>query len=56
MTKSEVIAILGKPYTHTQAGNTPTLIWSYATAFGDAKAASYRFEDDRVVSQTTVGK
>jgi len=56
MTKSEVIAILGKPYTHTQSGNSSTLIWSYATAFGDAKAASYSFENDRVVSKITVGK
>jgi len=56
MTKSEVIAILGQPHTHTQTDNTSTLIWSYVTAFGDAKAASYRFEDDRVISKITVGK
>jgi len=56
MTKSEVIAILGKPYSHTRSGNNVTLIWSYATVFGDAKATSCRFVADRVVSQTTIGK
>jgi len=56
MSKSAVIAILGKPYTHTQSGNSATLIWIYTTVLGDAKTASYRFEDDRVVSKIIVGK
>lgn len=56
MTESEVIAILGKPYSRSQSGNNSKLIWSFATAFGGAKAVAYSFENGKIVGQSTVGK
>lgn len=57
MTEAEVIAILGQPYQRIQMdGKTAILTWSHATAFGGAKAASFRFQDGRVASSTTIGK
>jgi hypothetical protein len=56
MSESEVVAILGKPYSRSQSGNISVLIWSFATAFGDARAVSYKFVDGKVVGSTTVGK
>ena len=57
MTEDEVVAILGKPYSRAQVnGETAVLTWSYAVAFGGAKAVSYRFSQGRVVGSTSFGQ
>lgn len=56
MTESQVVAILGAPYLRSQSGNTSKLVWSWATAFGGARAVGYTFVDGKVVGQSTVGK
>lgn len=57
MTESEVVEILGKPYSRTQVnGQTAVLTWSYSAAFGGAKAASYRFVDGKVAGSTKIGQ
>lgn len=56
MTEDEVVAILGKPYSRSQNGNVLIETWSSASAFGGAKAVSYRFADGKVVGTTTLGQ
>lgn len=56
MTEAEVVQILGNPYLRTQSGNMKMLTWSYASAFGGAKAVSYRFVDGKVVGNTSVNR
>jgi outer membrane protein assembly factor BamE (lipoprotein component of BamABCDE complex) len=57
MTEAEVVAILGKPYGRSQVGtDTLVLTWTYATAFGGAKSATYRFVDGKVVGSTTLNQ
>lgn len=57
MSEAEVIAILGQPYQRVQAnGQTTLMTWSYATGFGGARAASYRFANGVVVGSTTLGQ
>jgi hypothetical protein len=57
MTEAEVVAILGKPYSRTQSSNgNKILTWSFATAFGGARAVSYRFVDDKLAAGTTLGR
>lgn len=57
MTEAEVIAILGRPYSRVQSnGQTTVMVWSFAVAFGGARAASYRFVDGRVAGSTTIGR
>lgn len=57
MTEAEVIAILGNPYSKSMInGNMTVLTWSFATAFGGARAASYRFLNGRVAGSTTMGQ
>ncbi len=56
MTEDEVVGILGKPYSRSQTGNVLVETWSTASAFGGARAVSYRFVDDKVVSTTTMGQ
>ncbi len=57
MSEAEVVAILGKPYQRIESnGQLVVMTWSFATGFGGARAASYRFQDGRVVGSTTLGK
>ncbi|ATG73660.1 hypothetical protein AN401_07150 [Zobellella denitrificans] len=56
MTEAEVVSILGKPHARSQRGNISVLSWSYASAFGPARAVSYQFVDGRAAGITTVGK
>lgn len=56
MSESEVVAILGKPYSRTQTGNLTILTWSNATACTGAKAVSYSLRDGRVVGATSINK
>ena len=56
MSEAELVSILGKPYSRTQTGNTVILTWSSATAFGGAKAVSYRLRDGVVVGVSTINK
>jgi outer membrane protein assembly factor BamE (lipoprotein component of BamABCDE complex) len=56
MTESEVVAILGKPYARSQSGSITVLTWSYASAFGSARAVAYQLKDGKVFGSTTVGK
>jgi hypothetical protein len=56
MTEPEVVAILGKPYSRAESSKATVLTYSYATAFGGARAVSYRLIDGRVTGAATVGK
>ena len=57
MTEAEVVAILGNPYSRSMVnGNVTVLTWSFASAFGSARAASYRFVNGRVAASTTMGQ
>lgn len=56
MTEAEVVEILGRPYLRQQSGNGVVLAWSHASAFGGAKAVSFRFVDGKVVGGSTINK
>jgi outer membrane protein assembly factor BamE (lipoprotein component of BamABCDE complex) len=56
MTEAEVVTILGPPYQRVQTAGFTILTWSYAQAFGGAKAVSYRFVGGKVAASTTVGR
>jgi hypothetical protein len=56
MTEAEVVAILGPPYSRTQAGSVSILTWSFASGFGGARAASFRLRDGRVEASTTLSR
>jgi outer membrane protein assembly factor BamE (lipoprotein component of BamABCDE complex) len=51
MPKEQVEQIMGSPYMQIHSGVTDKWIWSYAEAFGGAKACSIVFDHD-TVSQT----
>lgn len=54
MSEAEVIAILGPPFQRVQTGPLTVVTWSYATAFGGAKAVSYRIVNGNVVGSAAV--
>ena len=54
MSEAEVTAILGPPYSRVQTADFTLLTWSFAAAFGGAKAVSYRLVNDKVVTRSTV--
>lgn len=56
MSEDEVIAILGKPHSRTASNRLVICTWSFATAFGGARAVSYSFRDGKLVGTTTMGK
>lgn len=56
MTEGEVVAIMGKPHARSQSGRATSLMYSFATGFGGAKAVGFTLIDGRVTGQTTVGK
>lgn len=54
MTEAEVVAVLGPPYSRVQSGPMTILNWTFVTAFGGAKAVSYRLLDGKVAGTTTL--
>lgn len=48
MTKTQVAELMGAPYMTTRSGPTEKWIWSYASAFGGARACSIVFDHDTV--------
>jgi SmpA / OmlA family len=56
MSEDEVVAILGKPHSRSASGRLVICTWSFATAFGGARAVSYSFRDGKLAGTTTLGK
>ncbi|MHB0844759.1 outer membrane protein assembly factor BamE domain-containing protein [Stutzerimonas nitrititolerans] len=54
MTESEVVRIMGSPYSVTSRGNEQMWVWSHANGFGAARAVSFKFADGRVVEVPSI--
>ena len=48
MTETEVIRIMGRPFSRSESGTESTLIWNYSSRDG-SKAVALKFENGRLV-------
>lgn len=54
MTEAQLTNMMGRPHTVVSRGDEQMWVWSYANAFGGAKAVSFKIKDGVVVEVPTI--
>ena len=54
MSEYEVLHIMGRPYSVVTRGDEQMWVWSHATAWGGARAVSFKMKDGKVIETPSI--